>query len=129
MTELSEDIDESESSRDPDDLLGGLDVNTSADISVPNKLIEQVIGQDHARDVVRKAAKQKRHVLMIGSPGTGKSMLSKAMAELMPNDNFQDVLLYPNEDDDTEPKTRVVPAGKGEQIVEAHKREAESIIR
>jgi Lon-like ATP-dependent protease len=83
-----------------------------------------VIGQDHARDIVQKAAKQRRHVMMIGTPGTGKSMLAKAMSELLPKEEMQDVLVYHNPDDGNAPKVRTVPAGKGEQIIEAHKEEA-----
>jgi len=107
-----------------DDLLGGLKIDSTLDISVPDRLIDQVIGQDHARDIIKKAAKQHRHVMMIGSPGTGKSMLAKAMTELLPKEELQDVLVYHNPDDGNEPKVRTVPAGKGEQIVEAHKEEA-----
>jgi Lon-like ATP-dependent protease len=62
--------------------------------------------------------------MMIGSPGTGKSMLAKAMSELLPKEELQDVLVYHNPDDGNNPKVRTVPAGKGEQIVEAHKEEA-----
>ncbi|WP_254543328.1 ATP-dependent protease LonB [Halomarina pelagica] len=107
-----------------DDLLGGLRIESTADIEVPDRLVDQVIGQDHARDIVLKAAKQRRHVMMIGSPGTGKSMLAKAMSQLLPREELQDVLVYHNPDDGNEPKIRTVPAGKGEQIVEAHKEEA-----
>ena len=109
---------------DEDDLLGGLEVESTDDIEVPDRLVDQVIGQDHARDIVQKAAKQRRHVMMIGTPGTGKSMLAKAMSELLPKEEMQDVLVYHNPDDGNAPKVRTVPAGKGEQIIEAHKEEA-----
>ncbi|PSQ25949.1 ATP-dependent protease LonB [Halobacteriales archaeon QS_9_68_17] len=115
--EIADDVDE-------DDLLGGLRIDSTEDIDVPNQLVDQVIGQDDARDIIKKAAKQRRHVMMIGSPGTGKSMLAKAMSELLPKEDLQDVLVYHNPDDGNEPKVRTVPAGKGEQIVEAHKDEA-----
>jgi Lon-like ATP-dependent protease len=107
-----------------DDLLGGLRIDSTEEIEVPDRLVDQVIGQEHARDVVLKAAKQRRHVMMIGSPGTGKSMLAKAMSELLPKEELQDVLVYHNPDDGNKPKVRTVPSGKGEQIVEAHKEEA-----
>ncbi len=107
-----------------EDLLGGLEVESTKDIKVPDRLVDQVIGQDHARDIVKKAAKQRRHVMMIGSPGTGKSMLAKAMSQLLPKEELQDVLVYHNPDDGNEPKVRTVPAGKGDQIVDAHKEEA-----
>ncbi|AXR79126.1 ATP-dependent protease LonB [Natrarchaeobaculum sulfurireducens] len=106
------------------DLLGGLKVESTADIEVPDRLVDQVIGQDEARDIIIKAAKQRRHVMMIGSPGTGKSMLAKAMSQLLPQEDLQDVLVYHNPDDGNEPKVRTVPAGKGEQIIDAHKEEA-----
>jgi len=109
---------------DEDDLLGGLLIDSTEDVSIPERLVDQVIGQEHARDVIIKAAKQRRHVMMIGSPGTGKSMLAKAMTELLPKEELQDVLIYHNPDDGNKPKVRTVPAGKGEQIVDAHKEEA-----
>jgi ATP-dependent Lon protease len=68
-------------------------------------------------------------VMMIGSPGTGKSMLAKAMAELLPKEELQDILVYPNSDDNNNPIVRTVPAGRGKQIVAAHKAEARKKIQ
>ena len=107
-----------------DDLLGGLDVETTDEIPIPDRLVDQVIGQESARETVVNAATQRRHVMMIGSPGTGKSMLAKSMSQLLPKEELQDVLVYHNPDDGNEPKIRTVPAGKGKQIIQAHRDEA-----
>jgi len=101
----------------------------SSQIEVPAKLIDQVIGQERAVEVIKKAATQRRHVMMIGSPGTGKSMLAKAMAQLLPKEELQDILVYPNSDDSNNPIIRTVAAGRGKQIVAAHKAEAKKKIQ
>ncbi len=98
-------------------------------IEVPAKLIDQVIGQEQAVEVIKKAAIQRRHVMMIGSPGTGKSMLAKAMAELLPKEELIDIMVYPNSDDNNNPIIRTVAAGRGKQIVTAHKAEARKKIQ
>jgi Lon-like ATP-dependent protease len=97
---------------------------TTADIPVPDRLLDQVIGQDKAVKVVRKAAEQKRHVMLIGDPGTGKSMVARAMTEFLPKEELEDIIAYPNTEDSNTPHIRVVPGGKGKSIVNAQRAEA-----
>jgi Lon-like ATP-dependent protease len=111
------------------ELLGDIDFKDTGSISVPESLIDQVIGQDEAVEVIKKAARQRRHVMLIGSPGTGKSMLGKAMSELLPVEELQDVLVYSNPEDNNTPRVRVVPAGRGKQIVDAQKMEARKKVQ
>jgi len=111
------------------ELLGDIEFNDTSSITVPESLIDHVIGQDEAVEVIKKAARQRRHVMLIGSPGTGKSMLGKAMSELLPVEELQDVLVYANPEDNNTPRVRIVPAGRGKQIVEAQKMEARKKVQ
>jgi len=79
-------------SDESNELLGDIDFKDTSGITVPESLIDQVIGQEEAVEVIKKAARQRRHVMLIGSPGTGKSMLGKAMSELLPVEELQDVM-------------------------------------
>jgi len=97
---------------------------STADIPVPDKIIDQVIGQDKSVELIRKAAVQKRNMLLVGLPGTGKSMLALAMAEILPVQQLQDILIYPNKADSNNPKVRIVKAGEGKKILNTERIEA-----
>ncbi|MEC8875355.1 MAG: ATP-dependent protease LonB [Candidatus Thermoplasmatota archaeon] len=109
---------------DPREWIKDLEIETTEDIAVPKMLIDQVIGQEQGSEIVRKAAEQKRHVMLIGDPGTGKSMLAQSISELLPKEELQDVLVYHNHEDNNEPRVRIVPAGKGKEIVQVQKAQA-----
>ena len=104
-----------------EDWIRTVDFESTEDVPIPDRLVDQVIGQEAGSVVIKKAAEQRRHMLMIGDPGTGKSMLARSMTDLLPKDALEDLLVYPNEDDENEPRVRSVPAGRGDRIVKIQK--------
>ncbi len=55
----------------------------TSQLSVPDDPIEQVIFQDKAKTAIRKIAQNKGHLLMVGRPGTGKSMLANMFDKVL----------------------------------------------
>ncbi len=55
----------------------------TADIDVPDDPIEKVIFQDRAKSAIRKIAQNRGHILMVGRPGTGKSMLANMFNQVL----------------------------------------------
>ncbi len=55
----------------------------TSEIEVPADPIERVIFQDRAKKAIRKIAHKRGHILMVGRPGTGKSMLAGMLQEVL----------------------------------------------
>ena len=64
-----------------DDVKG---LQSTADIEIPADPIDRVLGQEEAIQLAKITAKQRRHLLLIGPPGTGKSMIARAISMQLP---------------------------------------------
>jgi ATP-dependent Lon protease len=56
---------------------------TTAEIALPSDPIERVVFQDRAKAAIRKIAQNRGHILMVGRPGTGKSLLANMFKEVL----------------------------------------------
>ena len=106
-----------------------LKFKTTKEIEISPKIIDQIIGQDEAVKLIKKAAKQRRNMLLIGDPGTGKSMIGQALAELLPEETLKDIISIPNSSDENNPIIKEVPKGEGKKIVTKSKLQAMSSFK
>ena len=99
--------------RDPvEEWVKELKIESTEKVPIPERLVDQVIGQEAASIVVKKASEQRRHMIMVGEPGTGKSMLARSMTEFLPPEQLEDVLVYRNLEDENEPRSgQYLPEG------------------
>jgi len=105
------------------------DFKTTKEIKVPNLIIDQIIGQDKAVKLLKKIAKQRRNLLLIGNPGVGKSLIAQALAELLPKEKLQDLVAFRNLQDENIPLIKVYPKGKAEKLLIKRKIQSMSSFR
>ncbi len=56
------------------------EIESTEDVAIPTDPLQRVIGQEKAVEIARIAAYQRRHLLLVGPPGIGKSMTAQALA-------------------------------------------------
>ncbi len=83
------------------------DIADSRDIQIPKNAIERIIGQVRAVEKVKIAIRQRRHLLFVGPPGVGKSMLAQALALNLPKPTHE-VRVMHNENEPERPLLEVV---------------------
>jgi len=57
--------------------------DSTAQVAVPQDPIDKVIFQKRAKMAIRKIAQNRGHILMVGRPGTGKSLLANMFREVL----------------------------------------------
>ena len=83
------------------------EVETTAGVAIPTDPLERIIGQDRAVELARIAAFQRRHLLLVGPPGIGKSMTAQALSLHLPRPQ-QEVRVVHNPENPERPSAEMV---------------------
>jgi len=95
-----------------------INYESTFEVKVPKDPFEKIIGQDEAVEIAKIIPTQRRHLLLVGPPGTGKSMIAKAIATVMPKPKYE-ISVLENPQNSEKP---IVEIRTREQIKEDEKR-------
>lgn len=90
--------------------------NTSQ-IAIPSDPFERIIGQDEAVRFAKLVARQRRHLLLAGPPGTGKSLIAQAISSTLPKPQ-QEISVVHNPE---QPERPLIEIRNGTSTVEEQK--------
>lgn len=80
-----------------------MNYRNSSEVVTPVRSIDRVIGHSEViRQLVNLSARQRRHLLLVGIPGIGKSMIAKALSDLLPSPT-EEVYVYENPENPERP--------------------------
>ncbi|MCJ7607893.1 MAG: ATP-binding protein [Thermoplasmata archaeon] len=86
-------------------------MESTEEIRISSDPLQRVIGQDEAVRLARIAASQRRHFLLVGPPGTGKSMIAQALSLHLPRPT-EEVRVVHNPENPERPMVEVKPGGE-----------------
>ncbi len=87
-------------------------LGTTKDTIIPKDPLQWVIGQERAIELAMIAARQRRNLLFVGPPGTGKSMIAQAMSFHLPKPYTQVYVVHNPEN----PERPFIEERDGKQI-------------
>ncbi|MCL2711838.1 MAG: AAA family ATPase [Methanomassiliicoccaceae archaeon] len=82
-------------------------LKSTAEIAIPADPLDRVLGQEEAIELAKVAATQRRHLLLVGPPGTGKSMIAQAISLHLPKP-MHEVRIVNNPENPERPLLEVV---------------------
>ncbi|UAL08320.1 MAG: ATP-binding protein [Candidatus Methanogranum gryphiswaldense] len=98
-------------------------LKSTADIQIPPDPLDRVLGQEEAIALAKIAAIQHRHLLLVGPPGTGKSMIARAISMNLPKPK-QEIRVVKNPENSERPFLEVL---NEDQVNEEEGIRAESV--
>lgn len=84
---------------------------STEEILLPTDPLDRVLGQHQAIEMAKIAAKQRRNLLLVGPPGTGKSMIAQALSMNLPKPE-QEIRVVMNPENSERPLLEVVDAAE-----------------